>query len=127
MHFEVRCNGQSIGHSNLEGMDLGMGILHGEFFPSLGYEEFRPTFQLFGEASPNTAHNKFGDSAKLDELRAQFSKLELEIWHKSARLLPTSNIHIYDFSADLGLDSEYQVEVQILESELWLRVLSLAT
>lgn len=42
-------------------------------------------------------------------------------------MMPTSHIHIYDFSADLGLDTECQIEVQILETELWLRVLSLTT
>lgn len=127
MQFEIRCNEKTIGHSNLEGMDFGMGILHGEFSLSPGYEEFRPIFQLFGEASPDTAHNKAGDSEKLDAFRAQVSTLDLQIWHTSGRMMPTSHIHIYDFSADLGLDTECQIEVQILETELWLRVLSLTT
>ena len=127
MRFEVLCNEKPIGHSNLEGMDFEMGVLHGEFAPSPGYEEFRPIFQLFGEASPDTAHNKAGDSEKLKAFRAHVSTLDLQIWHTSGRMLPTSNVHIYDFSADLGLDTECQIEVQILEPELWLRVLSLAT
>jgi hypothetical protein len=127
MRFEVRCNGKQIGYSNLEGIDLGMGILHGEFFPSLGYEEIRSVFQLFGEVSPDIGHNKFGDSSKLDAFRVQVSKLELEIWHNSVNLMPTSNVHIYDFSKDLGLDTEYQIEVQILKPEIWVQALSLAT
>lgn len=125
MRFEIRCNDTLIGHSDLEGVDLGMGILHGEFFPVAGYEAFRPIFQLFGDASPDTAHLKSGDSAKLQAFREQVEALELEVWHRSGEGLPVADVHIYDFSAELGLESECQVEVHILDRPAWIPFVSL--
>lgn len=120
MKFEIRCNDAVIGHSNLEAVDLGMGILHGEFLPTAAYEVVRPIFQLFGDASPEAAPSKSGESANLEAFRVQVGKLELEVWHRSGENLPVLDVHIYDFSADLGLESECQVEVHIRDRSLWL-------
>ncbi len=120
MKFEIRCNDAMIGHSDLEAVDLGMGILHGEFLPLAAYESVRPIFQLFGDASPDTAHLKSGDSAKLQAFREQVAELELEVWHRSGENLPVAEVHIYDFSSELGPESECQVEVSIRDRAAWL-------
>ncbi|MBI3132672.1 MAG: hypothetical protein HYZ13_15260 [Acidobacteria bacterium] len=120
MKFEIRCNDAVIGHSDLEAADLGMGILHGEFLPTAAYEGVRPIFQLFGDASPESAPSKSGESAKLEAFRAQVEELDLEVWHRSGENLPVAEVHIHDFSAELGLESECQVEVHILDRASWL-------
>jgi hypothetical protein len=130
MRFAILCNGTLIGHSDLEGVDLGMGILTGEFWPSPGYEEFRPIFQLFGKASPDSSQpSQKGESepAKFSAYREAVRNLQFGVRHESGQALPFNNVHIVDFSSDLGPDIEYQVEVQILEAPLWLAFLPEAT
>ncbi|WIL19443.1 hypothetical protein [Geothrix sp.] len=130
MRFAILCNGTVIGHSDLEGVDLGMGILTGEFHPSPGYEEVRPIFQLFGEASPDTsqqAQKGVADLTKLSTYREAVRKLQFEIRHESGQALSLSNIHIVDFSSDFGPEIDYQVEVKILDAPHWLNFLPEAT
>lgn len=120
LNFEIRCDDAVIGHSDLEAVDLGMGILHGEFLPTAAYEAVRPIFQLFGDASPEAAPSKFGESAKLQAFREQVAQVALEVWHRSGENLPVAEVHIYDFSSELGLESECQVEVHLRDRAAWL-------
>jgi hypothetical protein len=115
--FEIREAGRPIGHSALESFDEGMGIATGAFMPTPDYETVRPVFRLFADASRETSAQQ-EDPAQMAEFRRAATELRLELVGPEGSVVPTSFIHVYDFSVEGGPDA-YEVEAQISDRAAW--------
>lgn len=80
--FEIRCQEVLLGSTELEWADTCMGVQQGRFIPAAGYTKFH---SLFAQ-DPQTRET-------LD--------LPLAVFHANVRI-PTSRVHIFDYSAELG-------------------------
>ena len=115
--FEIREAGRLIGHSAFEHFDTGMGVATGAFIPAEGYARVRPIFRLFAEASSSTSAEP-EDEAKMTDFRRAADQLRLELIGPQGELIPTTFVHIYDFSVEGGADA-YEVEAQVSNRAAW--------
>ena len=117
MKHTVKLHGVIVGHSELEHADPGVGRAWGAFRPGLGYELVQPVFRLFAQASPRAG-------AKDDGLLARYYKardaLKLELQDAHGRSIPTSTIHIADFTVEEG-PSAIELDVLIPDDAYWSR------
>jgi hypothetical protein len=113
----VKLNGIVVGHSELEERDESLGRAWGRFRPGLGYELVQPVFRLFSEAVPMPGGEP-RDQDKLARYHSARDKLGLELVDASGRSIPTSAIHIADYTQERGQDA-LELDVLTNDDEFW--------
>ena len=114
----VRLKGIVVGWSDLENADPSLGRARGRFRPGVGYDLVQPVFQLYAEAVPTPGADA-KDPEKLDRYHRSRDALGLSLEDPSGRAIPTSAIHIEDYSQRKG--GSIEVEVLIVDREYWKR------
>ena len=118
MRHTLKLHGVVVGWSDLEHIDPELGRARGRFRPGIGYELVQPVFRLFAEAVPRTASSE-RDEAKLARYYRSRDALKLELVDGAGHLIPTSAIHIADYTADESGDCE--LDVLITDASYWER------
>jgi len=119
MRHTLKLHGVVVGWSDLERIEPDIGRARGRFRPGLGYELVQPVFRLFAEAVPR-ADDAERDEAKLARYYRSRDALQLELVDATGKVIPTSAIHIADYtSAEPGVDCE--LDVLIADSSYWER------
>jgi hypothetical protein len=118
MRHTLKLHGVVVGWSDLERIEPDLGRARGRFRPGIGYELVQPVFRLFAEAVPR-AENATRDEAKLARDYKSRDSLALELVDGAGQLIPTSAIHIADYTSDGNGDCE--LDVLIADSEYWQR------
>ncbi len=117
MRHTVKLHGIIVGHSDLEQRDASLGRAWGPFRPGLGYELVQPIFRLFSEAVPMPGGEP-RDHDKLERYHAARDKLGLELEDATGRRIPTSVIHIADYTAQRGTDA-LELDVLTNDASFW--------
>lgn len=107
--FHIYCGDEEIGTSLLDERDPDMGTATGAFAPSSGYERVKSVFRIFSDAQTDAGPHDKESIARYYEERA---KLDLRLVTSDGVRIPTSVVHISDFS-DGPDDDSYEVEVHI--------------
>ncbi len=116
MKHTVRIAGVIVGHSELEHTVPEDGRAWGTFRPGLGYELVQPVFRIFARAVP---HDGGATDAKLlEEYYESREKLQLELQSARGARIPTSAIHIVDYSVEDG-SMPLRIEVLISDPAYW--------
>jgi hypothetical protein len=118
MRHTLRLHGVVIGWSDLERIEPDIGRARGRFRPGLGYELVQPIFRLFAEAVPQAASTR--DEAKLARYYKSRDALDLELVDATGRRIPTSAIHIADYTNGGG-GGDCELDVLIADVEYWER------
>lgn len=116
MKHTLKLHGVIVGHSELEHADPGTGRAWGEFRPGLGYDLVQPVFRLFAQAAPRD--NSTRDEAGLSKYYAARDALKLELVDAAGRVIPTSAIHIADYTIEEG-PKGISLDVLISDEEYW--------
>jgi hypothetical protein len=114
MRHTVTLHGIVVGHSELEARDESLGRAWGRFRPGLGYELVQPVFRLFSEAVPMPGGEPL-DQDKLARYHSARDRLGLELVDASGRRIPTSAIHIADYTQGHGRDA---IELDVLTTDV---------
>lgn len=117
MRHTLKLHGVVIGWSDLEQIEPELGRAHGRFRPGVGYDLVQPVFRLYAEAVPRADAGR--DEAKLERYYKSRDALRLELFDPNGRRIPTSAIHIADYSADDG--GERELDVLIADAQYWER------
>lgn len=118
MRHTLKLHGVVIGWSDLERIEPELGRARGHFRPGVGYDLVQPVFRLYTEAVPR-ADDVRRDEAKLERYYRSRDALKLELFDPSGRRIPTSTIHIADYSGENG--GECELDVLIADSSYWER------
>jgi hypothetical protein len=110
----VKLHGVIVGHSELENIERGTGRAWGAFRPGLGYELVQPVFRLFAQAVPQDDDAR--DQEKLARYYKSRDSLNLELTDANGARIPTSAIHIADYSVEGGT---IELDVLIADEEYW--------
>lgn len=117
MRHTVKLHGVVIGWSELEQIEPELGRAHGRFRPGIGYDLVQPVFRLFAEAVPRADARR--DEVKLARYYKSRDALKLELYDPSGRRIPTSTIHIADYSSED--DGQCELDVLIADADYWER------
>ena len=118
MKHTVKLHGVIVGHSDLEHSERGVGRAWGAFRPALGYDLVQPVFRLYSKAvGPDGAQQ---DAAMLQRYYKARDALNLELTDASGGRIPTSTIHIADYTIEDG-PSAIQLDVLIPDESYWAR------
>ena len=117
MRYQILCDGEVIGSSNLEWRDDSLGEASGRFEPTAAYERVRPVFRLFIEARADGESEP--DARKLAAYEAERAKLVLSVQDERGQSLHTAGVAILDYSAGVAAGAgageddppPYEVEV----------------
>lgn len=118
MRHTLKLHGVVVGWSDLERIEPDLGRARGRFRPGIGYELVQPVFRLFAEAVPRD------ESARRDEVKlARYYKsrdaLQLELVDAEGAPIPTTTIHIADYTSNGTGDCE--LDVLIADVDYWQR------
>jgi hypothetical protein len=114
----VRLKGVTVGHSELEHADPGVGRAWGSFRPGMGYELVQPIFQLYAEAVPRDGRAR--DASKLARYHSARDALGLELVDAAGQPIRTTAIHIADYSNGAGQQT-IELDVLISDDGYWAR------
>jgi hypothetical protein len=114
----VRLHGVIVGHSELENVEPSLGRAWGKLRPGVGYELVQPVFRLFAQAVPRDGSQK--DGATLERYYQSRDALNLELVDPSGKKIPTSAIHIADYSVEEG-SGALELDVLIADEGYWSR------
>ena len=112
----VRLKDIVVGWSDLENADPALGRARGRFRPGVGYDLVQPVFQLYAEAVPTPGGDAL-DPDKLDRYHRSRDALGLSLEDAAGRAIPTSAIHIEDYSDSKA--GSMELEVLISDREYW--------
>lgn len=112
----MKLHGIAVGYSDLEDVEPAIGRARGQFRPGVGYDLVQPVFRLFTEAVP-VPGAEVKDEAKLDRYHRSRDALGLLLEDDSGRAIPTTAIHISDYSE--RRDGAMEIEVLISDSGYW--------
>ncbi|MFI5228592.1 MAG: hypothetical protein ACHQWU_05960 [Gemmatimonadales bacterium] len=112
MRHTVRLHGVIVGHSDLEHAQPDVGRAWGAFRPGLGYELVQPVFRLFAHAEPRDGSPR--DAGLLARYHKSRDALGLSLEDASGRVIPTSAIHIADYTIEEGPTA---IELDVLSSD----------
>lgn len=120
MRHTLKLNNVVVGWSDLEETEPDLGRARGSFRPGIGYDLVQPVFQLFADAVARDGSSR--DEGKLDRYYRSRDALPLELYDAADRLIPTSAIHIADYSASgTGAPDTRELDVLIADQEYWRR------
>jgi hypothetical protein len=111
----VKMAGVIVGHSELEMAEPDLGRAWGVFRPGLGYDLVQPVFRLFAQAVPR---NGARDEVLLKRYYKSRDALKLELTDGDGRRIPTTAIHIADYSVEEG-SSAIELDVLIADEGYW--------
>jgi hypothetical protein len=114
----LKLHGVIVGHSELEHAEPRSGRAWGAFRPGLGYELVQPVFRLFAQAVPRDGSAQ--DQAVLDRYYKARDALKLELHDAGGAVIPTSAIHIADYSVEDG-PAAIALDVLIKDEAYWTR------
>jgi hypothetical protein len=114
----LKLHGVIVGHSELEHSERGVGRAWGAFRPALGYELVQPVFRLYSKAVD--ADGSEQDAQMLERYYKARDALNLELTDASGGSIPTSTIHIADYTIEDG-PSAIQLDVLIADETYWAR------
>jgi hypothetical protein len=112
----VRLKDIVVGWSDLEDAEPNLGRARGRFRPGMGYELVQPVFQLYSKAVPTPGADA-ADQDLLDRYHRARDLLGLSLVDDAGRSIPTSAIHIADYSDLKG--GSLELEVLIADREYW--------
>ncbi|HEY2377675.1 MAG TPA: hypothetical protein VGH98_17005 [Gemmatimonadaceae bacterium] len=118
MRHTLKLHGVVVGWSDLERIEPDLGRARGRFRPGIGYELVQPVFRLFAEAVPRS-ENAQRDELKLARYYRSRDALKLELVDATGKLVPTSAIHIADYTSDVN--GECELDVLITDASYWER------
>ena len=118
MKHTLKLHGVIVGHSELEHGERGTGRAWGSFRPGLGYDLVQPIFRLFAQAVPRDGSSQ--DAAKLERYYKARDALNLELVDARGTSIPTSIIHIADYTVEDG-PSAIELDVLIPDESYWAR------
>ena len=119
MRHTVKLHGVVVGWSDLERIEPDVGRARGRFRPGIGYDLVQPVFRLFAEAVPKSNSTE-RDEVKLARYYKSRDALQLELVDANGRVIPTSAIHIADYTSNTtGGDCE--LDVLIADADYWQR------
>lgn len=113
MRYQIICNGEIIGHSDLEADDASMAMAWGEFVPSARYPAVRDVFKLKSDATRETSAQQ-EDQDKLTTYAARRERLQLSLQTAEGQLVSTVQIEISDYSTEEG-DGSIEVSAHVDE------------
>jgi hypothetical protein len=119
MRHVVRLAGIIVGYSELEEGSPSAGLARGAFRPGVGYELVQPVFRLFAEAIP-VPGGEVVDQRKLARYHQSRDALGLALEEPDGTVVPTSAIHIADYSGEKGPAARV-IEVLIADEAYWRR------
>ena len=121
MRHTLKLHGVVVGWSDLEEIEPDLGRARGRFRPGVGYELVQPIFRLFAEAVPREgADDVRRDELKLSRYYRSRDALKLELFDQLDRRIPTSAIHIADYTG-AGDQSACELDVLIADLDYWRR------
>ena len=118
MRHTLKLHGVVVGWSDLERIEPDLGRARGRFRPGIGYELVQPVFRLFSEAVPRDESGQ-RDDAKLARYYKSRDALQLELVDAEGVRIPTTTIHIADYTSN-GL-GDCEIDVLIADVEYWQR------
>lgn len=118
MRHTLKLHGIVVGWSDLEQGEPDLGRARGQLRPGLGWELVQPVFRLFTEAVPT--HGGARDEAKLERYYRSRDALGLELVDDVGTRIPTSAIHVADYSAERGAGA-IELDVLIADEDYWRR------
>lgn len=118
MKHTLKLHGVIVGHSELEHDDRGVGRAWGAFRPGLGYELVQPVFRLYAQAAPRDGSPE--DASMLDRYYRARDALKLELVDANGAAIPTSTIHIADYTVEDG-PGAIALDVLIADEGYWAR------
>lgn len=121
MKHTVRLKGVIVGHSELEYTEPATGRAWGAFRPGLGYDLVQPVFRLFARAVPHDGSAR--DNEMLDRYHGARDALELHLEDTNGKRIPTSAIHIADYTVEEG-ERAIELDVLIRDEGYWRHRLS---
>jgi hypothetical protein len=116
MRHSVRLHTVTVGHSELEHVDVEVRRAWGAFRPGLGYDMVQPIFALFSKAVSRDGGTK--DAELLDRYQNARDALNLQLVDGDGRPIGTTAIHIADYS-DAG--GGIELDVLISDETYWKR------
>lgn len=116
MKHTVRLHGVIIGHSELEHVEPEIGRAWGRLRPGMGYELVQPVFRLFAQAVPRDGSPKDGEA--LERYYNSRDALHLELVDANGTRIPTSTIHIADYTIEEGANA-LELDVLIADERYW--------
>ncbi|HZI41513.1 MAG TPA: hypothetical protein VFD67_07400 [Gemmatimonadaceae bacterium] len=119
MRHTLKLHGVVVGWSELERIEPDIGRARGRFRTGVGYELVQPVFRLFAEAVPR-ADDAERDEAKLARYYRSRDALQLELVDAAGKLIPTSAIHIADYTSDED-GGDCELDVLIADTGYWER------
>jgi hypothetical protein len=108
-------SGVIVGHSELEMAEPDLGRAWGVFRPGMGYELVQPVFRLFAQAVPRSGPR---DDEMLKRYYKSRDALKLELYDEQGARIPTSAIHIADYTVEEG-PRAIELDVLIAEESYW--------
>jgi len=118
LRHTLKLHGVIVGHSDLEHGERGVGRAWGVFRPGLGYDLVQPVFRLFAKAvAPDGAEQ---DAALLQRYYKARDALNLELTDATGAKIPTSAIHIADYTIEDG-PTAIHLDVLIPDEGYWAR------
>lgn len=114
----IKLHGIAVGYSELEHIDPALGVARGTFRPGVGYDLVQPIFRLYTEAVP-AAGGPVADDEKLARYHKSRDALALILEDDSGHVVPTSAIHISDYSHHPK--GTLDIEVLIADRAYWNR------
>jgi len=118
MRHTVRLNGVIVGHSELEETDPDVRRAWGAFRPGLGYELVQPVFRIYAQAVPMDGATR--DAKGLERYYKARDAMPLELQDAQGRVIPTSAIHIADYTVEAG-PGAISLDVLITDDRYWVR------
>jgi hypothetical protein len=118
MRHTLKLHGVVVGWSDLEEIEPDLGRAHGRFRAGVGYDLIEPVFRLFAEAVPSAGGTR--DEAKLARYYRSRDALQLELFDDGGRRIPTSAIHIADYTTEGG-SGACELDVLIADEAYWRR------
>jgi hypothetical protein len=118
MRHTLKLHGVVVGWSDLERVEPDLGRARGRFRPGVGYELVQPVFRLFAEAVPRAGGER--DEVKLARYYESRDALQLELVDTAGQHIPTSAIHIADYTSD-ATGGDCELDVLIADAGYWER------
>ena len=118
MRHTLKLHGVVVGWSDLEQTEPDLGRARGRFRPGVGYQLVQPVFRLFSEAVPRDEPDR-RDEAKLARYYKSRDALQLELVDAEGVRIPTTTIHIADYTSSGAGDCE--LDVLISDVHYWQR------